>query len=210
MKLFKALLLGLSLASLCVSPLSADPAEEWVRKWNTEEGREVKLKAEDLLLKTTSEGPMSGLVACGFKQTDGTFLLGRLVWREKSFSPLQGFGEILSELGFSEMTDAQRVETFLSLLQNTYGKLGTKAYTGPQGKVNRPKPITQLRGPDDSHRFQVWFYVQPVSAEGGEWREVLYFVSRDGQQVKARTLATYYPEGERLTDFPPISGELFE
>lgn len=210
MKFFNAIFLGISLATFSTLPLSADPAERWVQVWNKEEGREIKLRAEDLLLKSTSEGQLSGLIACGFKQTDGTYLLGRLVWKETSFSPLQGFGEILNEFGFSEMTDDERVEAFLSLLQNSYGKLGTRPYTGPPGRESRPQPITQVRGPDDSHRFQVWFYVQPVSAEGGEWREVLYFVSRDGRQVKARTLASYNPEGERLPDFPAISEELFE
>ena len=210
MKFIKTILLSLSLASLSLLPLNAEPAEEWVRKWNKEEGRDSKLRAEDLLLKRTSEGQLSGLIACGFKQTDGTFLLGRLVWKDTTYSPLQGFAEILQDFEFSEMTDQERTDVFLSVLQSTLGKLGTKPYTGPAGRENRPRPITQVRGPDDSHRFQVWFYVQPVSAEGGEWREVLYYVSRDGTQVKARTLATYHPEGERLPDFPPVSGELFE
>jgi hypothetical protein len=196
-----------------LSPLAAEPASEWVRRWNAEEGREAPLRLEDLVVKTSQDPMLEGLQVAGFRQSDGTFPLGKLMWKGKALSPLQGLGQVLADLNFSDMSDAERQGNFLTLLQESYGLLGTRVYTGKAMSSRgepRPEPIRSIRGADDSHRFQVWFYEFPVDLEEGEWREVLYQVSQDGSTVKARTLGVYAPRGERLTGFPSISQESFE
>lgn len=189
----------------------ADETSKWVNRWNAEPGRQTKLKADQVILKAADSEALSGLWAAGFRQTDGEYVLGRLVWKDKSWSPLRGFAQVLSDSDFPNLDDGAREALFLSLLKNTYGKLGTLPYTGKASRHrNRPKPIVGVRGLDGSHRFQVWFYDSPVKKEGGEWREVLYFVSADAKTLKARTLGSYHPIAERLRDFPTISTELFE
>lgn len=185
----------------------------WVDRWNLEEGREVKLKVEDVLVKSAEGDAFGGLQVAGFVQSDGTFPMGKVMWRGESFSPLSGFGRVLAETGFAEMDDQSRETHFLRLLQQTYGLLGTKVYTGTamrQTEGARPEPIRASRGADGSHRFQVWFYELPVKSEEGEWREVLYHVSPDGKTVRARTIHSYFPISERLKGFPETSAESFE
>lgn len=198
---------------LTVCPTSAQPASEWLRRWNSEEGREEKLQESDVLFKESRAAEFETLQVAGFRQTDGTFPLGRLIWRGETYSTLNGLAAVLSDKGFSDMSDAEREAIFLSLLQQTYGLLGTKVYTGKpmsdRGEP-RPQPLRAMRNVDDSHRFQVWFYEFPVTTEEGEWREVLYFVTKDGHTVRAQSLGAYYPKGERLNGFPDISKESFE
>ena len=200
---------------LCVGlhAASAQDVSEWVRRWNREDGRETKLKAEDVVVKSAQGEGLEQLQVAGFRQSDGTFPLGKVMWNGQSFSPLSGFGQVLDALGFAAMDDQAREKCFLALLQQSYGLLGTKVYTGEamrQLEGDRPQPIRQIRGADGSHRFQVWFYEFPVMTEEGEWREVLYFISPDAKTVRARTLGSYFPVGERLRGFPDISEESFE
>lgn len=190
---------------------TADPSDTWVRRWNAEPGREIKLEQSELLFKESDNPKLSQLIAAGFQQSDGSYSLGRIIWGDESYTPLTGFGVVLSDLNFASLSDQERTSLFLGLLQETYGSLGTKPYTGPTVRAtDRPRPLVGLRGPDDSHRFQVWYYEFPVQAEEGEWREVLYVVSPDGKDLKARTLGAYHPVAERLRDFPQPSEELFE
>lgn len=203
-----ALWLAVGLASA-----SAQDASVWVGRWNKEEGREFKLNVEDVLVKSAGGDVFGGLQVAGFAQSDGTFPLGKVMWKGESFSPLTGFGKILSETGFVEMDDPSREAHFLRLLQQTYGLLGTRVYTGKpmrQTEGARPEPLRATRGADGSHRFQVWFYEFPVKSEEGEWREVLYYVSPDGKTVRVRTLDSHFPVSERLNGFPDISEESFE
>ena len=189
----------------------AEPPAEWLRRWNGEEGRETQLKAEDVEFRSSENELFPGLQVAGFRQTDGTAPLGRIMWKGSAYSPLQGLGVVLDDVGFASMEDEAREKVFLSLLQETHGLLGTNVYTGsPMREVTRPSPLRGMRAPDESHRFQVWFYVFPVKAEEGEWREVLYYIARDGKTVRARTLATYRPVAERLNGFPELSPESFE
>lgn len=191
----------------------AQPTTDWIQRWNREEGREIELKTEDVLFKASTLEQFNGLQAVGFLQSDGTFPLGRLIWKGTAYSPLKGLGQVLTEHGFSQLSEADRSELFLSLLQQSYGLLGTRVYTGArmhQDLGARPEPLRSNQGADGSHRFQVWFYEFPSTAEEGEWREVLYYVSADGATVKARTLGTYHPQGENLRGFPSLSSESFE
>jgi hypothetical protein len=201
------------MTSLVLSPSAAQSATEWLRLWNAQEGRETELRAEDVLFKASQNPRLEGLQVAGFRQSDGTFPMGRLMWKGEAYSPLAGTGQVLSDLGFAEASDSERKETFLTLLQQSYGLLGTKVYTGKAMRSysgSRPEPLRSIRGADDSHRFQVWFYEFPAKAEEGEWREVLYHVSADGRTVKARTIGVFFPRGERLRGFPSISEEAFE
>ena len=199
------MLLGLSHTCL------ADQKSEWLRRWNQESGNAITYKAEDVILKESHSDTFPGLLAAGFRQSDGGFSLGRVVWKSKSYTPLKAFGVVLSDLGFADMSDSERRALFTGLLQQTYGAVGIRPYTGPPSKrKDRPWPVVDLRGPDDSHRFQVWYYDLSLSQEEGEWREVVYVVSADGSQVKARTLGSHHPAAERLRDFPRPTSELFE
>ncbi|HIB66689.1 MAG TPA: hypothetical protein EYO33_16635 [Phycisphaerales bacterium] len=199
------------LAGLCSAPALSDNKADLIRRWNLEKDRTIKLTPETVLIRESKAERFPGLLVAGFKQSDGTYSLGRIVWRSQTFTPLKGFGQILADSGFQDLDDAERRRLFLELLQQTYGVLGTKPYTGKASRrANRPRPMADMRLPTDGHRFQVWFYDYPVTTEEGEWREVLYTVSPDGNQVKAHMLGSYHPLGERLRDFPSISSELFE
>jgi hypothetical protein len=210
-KAFRHFALAGALLALTLTAVNADQKAEWLRIWNSTTGREIQLKAEDVLLKECEKEPLAGLVAAGIRQSDGSFTLAQVVWKSEASTPLLGFGRVLSDLNFQDLDDQTRRATFLLLLQETYGAVGTKPYTGPPSREqDRPSPMRGLRGPDDSHRFQVWYYDVPIQTEGGEWREVLYSVSPDGTSIRSRTLGTYFPLAERLRGFPAISSELFE
>lgn len=194
-----------------LAPCFADKKSDLLNQWNAEKGRERKLEADEVLIKESDSAPLAGLVAAGFRQSDGGYALGRVIWKGQTLTPLRAFGAVLKDKGFATLEDADRRTLFLALLQATYGSLGTKPYTGePSKRKDRPWPIVGLRSVDNSHRFQVWFCELPLKKEDGEWREVLYTVSSDGSEVRARTLGSYHPAGERLRDFPAISSELFE
>lgn len=199
------------LVALCSGQALSENKADLIRRWNLEKGRTIKLTPEMVLIRESRSERFPGLIVAGFKQSDGTYSLGRLVWRSQTFTPLKGFGQILADSNFQDLEDGERKATFLDLMQQTYGALGTKPYTGKASRrANRPQPIAGMRLPTDGHRFQIWFYDYPVTTEEGEWREVLYTVSPDGTQIKAHMLGSYHPLGERLRDFPPISSELFE
>ena len=200
-------------ALLLLTPLPslADVGSTWLRRWNSEPDRKQKLKESHVLFKASKDASLQDLLAVGFKQTDGSFLLGRVIWREKAYYPLAGFAQVLSDKNFTTQSDQEREATFLTLLQQTYGLLGTKVFTGsPLSRYDRPQRIVGNRGPDDSHRFQVWFYKFPLQTESGEWREVLYSVSADGKKVRSKTLGSYRPTAEKLRSFPRPSRESFE
>lgn len=204
-------LAGFALTSLLLSPVGADPKEDWVRRWNRETDSSLKIKIEDTILKQSSSEQFPGLWVAGFRQSDQSFALGKVIWKGKDYTPLAGFGIILNDLGFAEMTDEQRANAFLGLLRETYGTVGIKPYTGtPSKERNRPVPLRSQRGPDGSHRFQVWMYKFPIQAEEGEWRELMFFVNSDGTQVRSKNLNSFSPKGERLESFPEPLPEFFE
>ena len=204
-------LLLLSLLPTLSSTALADQKSDWLRRWNNEAGNAVQYKAEDVILKESRAERMPSLFAAGFRQSDSGFTLGRVIWKQQSYTPLSGFAAVLQDFDFANLSDGERRELFLELLQQTYGAVGIKPYTGSASKrKDRPWPIVDLRGPDDSHRFQVWYFDMPIDKEEGEWREVVYVVSPDGSKVKARTLGSYYPGSEKLRGFPRPTSELFE
>lgn len=203
--LFCALVLSLGSTAI------ADQKSDLIRRWNMEKGRDIKLKPENVLVRISKSELLPGLIAAGFKQSDGSYSLGRLVWKSQTFTPLKGFGAILNDQGFSELSDEERSRLFLELMKQTFGAMGTKPYVGKRSRrARRPEPLVGQRLPTNGHRFQIWFYDFPVNTEEGEWRQVLYSVSPDGKGVKARTLGSFHPLAERLRDFPSISPELFE
>lgn len=196
--------------TLLLAPLSADTPDEWLRRWNREPGRSTPLTSATVLFENSDSRLFPGLVAVGFRQSDGTFPLGRLIWNGKAYTPLAGFEEVLRDVGFAGQDDAERERTFLTLLQQTYGKLGVKPYTAKAiRQADRPRPLIATRGPANIHRFRVWFYNFPAETLAGEWREVFYVVAADGG-VRARTLNSFRPESEGLKGFPEITPKLFE
>ena len=207
----KLIVLSGLLVTMTSLPCLADSTQAWVQRWNSEAGRGLKLKLEDVILKESQAPELSGLAVAGFRNTDGSYVLGRVIWANQSWSPLQGFGKVLNSKKFSTLDDAARNMLFETLLQQSYGLLGTKVFTmeGPS-KKDRPKAPLGVRGVNDSHRYKVWYYKFPVNAEEGEWREVLYTVSPDGSIVRATNLGAYHPISERLDGFPSLSPKLFE
>jgi len=210
-KVIRTLILSFLCLAVSLLPACADQKSDWLKRWNSEREQAFQLKAEDVVFKESTDPRLKGLAAVGIRQSDGGFSLSQIIWRGSIETPLRGFGQVLSDLDFSTLDDQERRSLFLSLLQQTYGAIGHKPFTGPPSRSSeRPVPILELRGPDGSHRFQVWFCELPINTEDAEWREVMYSVSADGSSVKARTLGSYRPIGERLRGFPTISSELFE
>lgn len=191
------------LALLLTTLAWSETPEGWLRRWNNEPGREIKLTSENVVFKESKSELFPGLTAVGFRQSDGRFSLGRVIWNSTAMSPLQGMGAALVKAGFAEADDQAREEIFLTLISELQGSLGTIPYQGePSRQKDRPVPIYGERSSDGSHRFVVWYSLLPPDRESREWRKVLYFISGDGATVKARTLATYHPKAERLRGFP--------
>lgn len=187
----------------CHLPVWAESPEGWLRRWNSEKGRAIKLTKENTLFKQADADLFVGLTSVGFRQSDGRYTLGRVIWAGKDWSPLAGMGAILKDSKFDTLDDAQRLDLFLTLVSQIQGSLGITPYEGePSRQKHRPMPIYGERGADGSHRFVVWYSLFPSNRETSEWRKILYFVSPDGSSVKARTLSTYHPEAERLRGFP--------
>lgn len=183
----------------------AETPEGWLRRWNSEPGREGKLTMENVVFKASEDGIFSGLTAVGFRQSDGRLTLGRVIWKSQALSPLEGMGAALRDSGFPDADDATREQIFFDLTNALQGSLGIVPYQGePARQKDRPVPLFGERGTDGSHRFVVWYSLLPPNRESREWRKVLYFVSADGSAVRARTLATYHPKGEGLRGFPEI------
>lgn len=176
---------------------------DWLRRLNAESGREVKLSKDDVMFQDADKELFPGLIAIGFRRSDGRYTLGRVIWKGKALSPLAGVGAVLKDGDFASLDDEARRDLFLTLLTQIQGKLGVIPYEGePSQTKGRPVPIVGERGTDGGHRFLVWYSLFPSNREVREWRHVLYFVSPDGSTVKARTLATYHPKAERLKGFP--------
>lgn len=202
-----ALILTFALAT----PVGADPKENWVNRWNQKSDSSFRIKAEDTLFKASTSEQFPGLFVAGFRQSDQNYTLGKVIWKGQDYSPLAGLAAVLKDLGFSEMSDDERHATFLALLQETYGAVGLRPYTGePSKKEDRPVPIQGSRSVDNSHKFQVWLYKFPLASEEGEWRKILFFVAPDGSRVQTKTLGTHSPKAERLRDFPEPLTEFFE
>lgn len=200
----------LVLWTLGTSPAMAQPSR-WLQKWNQQADPSFQIKPENLLLKESTSDLFPGLWVAGIKQSDGSYTLSKIIWKDKDYTPLAGLGAVLSDLSYADLDDQHRKDLFLKLLQETYGSIGLKPYTGKSCRAdNRPEPILGMRAPDDSQRFQVWLYKVPIRNEEGEWREVLFILSPDGSQISSKTLNSFYPEAERLRDFPKPSSELFE
>jgi hypothetical protein len=198
MKLFAGLLaLSLSLTAL------AESTSGWLHLLNAEPGRQQPLTAQDVVFRPAQGDGFEQLVAAGFRQSDGSLSLGSLIWKGKVYNPLQGYAQILSEMGFAEASDPGRLELFLKVLKHSNDALGIHPYSETGSREdNRPKPPVGSRQADGQHRFVIWFWVEPGNREGPEWRQVLYLVSADGASVRARTLQTYHPDAEGLRGFP--------
>jgi hypothetical protein len=199
MKFLLSCLLALSLSTTAL----AQDTQSWLSLLNAEPGREQKLTEKDVLFKPASDPRFSGVVAVGFRQSDGSYSLGSVIWQGKLWRPLVAFANILRSQGFVEADDSARQELFLSLLEQIHGSLGIHPYTGEKSRQeNRPQPITGQRQVDGKHRFLVWFWVEPGHREGAEWRQVRYVVSMEEPAVTVKTLQTFHPVAERLRGFP--------
>jgi hypothetical protein len=197
-----ALFLSLVLAAPAQSP------EAWLALLNAQPGREQKLTQSDVVFRPAVAEGFTDLVSAGFRQSDGTFALGCLIWQGKVWSPLSGYAQILQQKGFAEATDEERAQLFLSLLEQSNALLGIFPYSGgPSREENRPQPISGYRQVDGQHRFVVWFGEEPGTREGPEWRQVLYLISMVEPSVQARTLSTFHPVAEGLRGFPAIRPE---
>lgn len=200
----KRLICGIALV-LSLSAHAQNP-QGWLNLLNAEPGRAQKLTSSEVEFRTASSELFSGLVVAGFKQSDGTLILGSLIWEGRVLSPLAGYAQILKQKGFSEASDEQRVSQFLDLLRSCNAPLGIYPYNGAKSREeNRPQPVVGFRQADGQHRFEVWFCEEPGLREGPEWRRVVYLVNPDVPAVRARTLDTFHPLAEGLRDFPPIS-----
>lgn len=196
---------SLTLSLSWSSPANAKPSE-WLKLLNAERtGSSVKLSDKDVYFAPQEQAPFGPLVAVGYRQTDGTLTLGSLLWREKVWSTLAGYGAILADAGFGQASDEQRGELFLALLRTTQQPLGIWLYEEESARdPDRPHPPSSLRQSDGLHRFVVWYCQEPGMREGPEWRRVLYLVDASNASVQARTLASFRPEAERLRGFPAI------
>ena len=207
MSKFKSFALILALV-LAVTPLAlAKSPSQWIKIWNRDRGRSVPLDIESLLFKDSTSEMLPGMSSVGFLQSDGTYVFGKLIWKERSYSPLSGFAKILRDQKFSELSDEKKQGLFLELLQQSYGQLGTEPYIGsPSKKEDRPQPMFGVASKNGSHRFQVWLMHEAGEREGTEWRRVIFFISPGAKSVKTRTLKTYHPTAENLKGFPSDSG----
>lgn len=194
---------------LCLSVSAlAEGAQSWLSLLNAEPGREQKLSEADVVFRPATSAEFSGLVSVGFPQSDGTFVLGSLIWEGKVWTPLAGYAHILSQKGFAQASDEQRAALFLALLRQVNAPLGIHPYNGAKSREQgQPQPLEGYRQVDGQHRFVVWYGEEPGNREGPEWREVLYLVNMETPAVRARTLNTYHPLAESLRGFPAIPSE---
>lgn len=201
MKIGIALGLALCLSTSAFS--QSGDSSTWLRLLNAESGRSQKLVAEQVLFGPATSDQFPGLVSVGYRQSDGTFTLGSLIWEGKVWSPMAGYAHILNRLGYAEADDAARNEMFLSLLKQSNEPLGIHPYTGTASREeDRPRPPSSSRQIDGQQRVELWFWKEPGDREGVEWRRVLYLVNLAEGRVKVRTLGTFYPEAEKLRGFP--------
>ena len=201
-------ILACAVALLLAVAAVADGPKSWLSLLNAEPGREQPLTETEVVFRPSASAEFPGLVAAGFPQSDGTLVLGSLIWDGKVFSPLAGYGSILKEKGFLDASDQQRAALFLAMLRQTNATLGIHPYNGAKSREEgRPQPLSGFRQVDGQHRFVVWYCEEPGTREGPEWRQVIYLVNADATVVRARTLGTYHPEAENLPGFPPIPSE---
>ena len=201
-------LLALAAVLLLAVPAFADGTQSWLSLLNAAPGREQPLTATDVVFRPSSSSEFPGLVAAGFPQSDGTLVLGSLIWEGKVWTPLAGYANILRGKGFVEANDEQRAALFLALLRQTNVPLGIHPYNGAKSREEGlPQPLAGFRQADLQHRFVVWYCEEPGNREGPEWREVIYLVNADATAVRARTVGTYHPLVENLRGFPPIPSE---
>ncbi len=203
--IFSRTLLGGFLALTLIQGAQANPAT-WLGLLNSNgAGREVKLSEKDVAFATTSSPRYGEIVSVGYRQTDGTLLLGNLIVDGKVASPLAGYAEMLKKAGFAEAEESLRRELFIELLKQTNESLGTWVYEGERGREdNLPSPPASYRQSDGQQRFVIWLCEEPGQREGPEWRRVLYLVDAQATSIQARTLGTFHPAAEGLKGFPPI------
>lgn len=200
--------LACALVLLLAVAVGAEGRQSWLSLLNAEPGREQKLTEADVVFRVSTSPDFPGLVAVGFPQSDGTLVLGSLIWKGKVWTPLAGYADILSEKGFASATDDERAALFLSLLRQTNAPLGIHPYNGAKSREeNLPQPLAGFRQVDGQHRFVVWYCEEPGNREGPEWREVLYLVNPGAPSIRVRTLNTYHPQAENLRGFPAIPSE---
>lgn len=198
-------LLTCAVLLLLTLSVQAESPSTWLDLLNAQPGRAQPLTQNGVRFSASDATPFEGLVAAGFRQSDGSYTLGSLIWQGKVWSPLAGMAQVLSEKGFAEADDSSRLELFLALLQSCNGGLGIHVYNGKLSREeNRPQPLSGSRQADGQHRFVVWFCEEPGTREGPEWRQVIYLINPEVPAIKARTVATYHPAPEGLRDFPPI------
>lgn len=190
---------------------NAESSEKWLELLNSGRDKKYSLKPADVSFQPSETEGFEGLVAVGFRQSDGTFNLGSLIWEGKVWTPLAGWAHILQQKGFADADDETRSALFVELMRQSHEKLGIHPYNGRASyEENRPRPVTGSRQADGQHRFVVWFCEEPGNREGPEWRQVVYVVNMQTPLIRVRTLATYHPVPEGLRDFPPIPTESSE
>lgn len=181
----------------------AQESRAWLDLLNAEAGRKHKLSEKEVVFRPSTDERYAGLVAAGFRQSDGSLSLGSVIWDGKVWSPLAAYAQILRSTGFAEADDQTRSELFVTMLQQSNAGLGIHPYVGEKSREeNRPQPVTGQRQADGKHRFVVWFYADPGNREGPEWRQVLYVISMEEPAVFAKTLQTFHPVAEGLRGFP--------
>ncbi len=199
----KSSLLCFLLFQLALLPAWSQGSEQWLRILNAQSGRDKPLTEKDVLFCPAESGELSSLVAVGYLQSDGSHVLGSILWQGKAWAPLAGYAQVLKSLDFANKDDEERKQIFWTLLSAANLGLGIHPYDGEKSReIHRPQPISSRSSSNGTHQFKVWFYEEAGAREGPEWREVIYFVSADGEQVKARTLQTFHPLVEGLVDFP--------
>ena len=183
----------------------ADPTT-WLSLLNSDgAGREIKLTEKDVVFAPTASPRFGDLVSVGYRQTDGTLLLGNIIVDGKVWSPLTGYVPLLEKAGFAEADDKHRQELFVELLRQTNEPLGTWVYEGKRGREESlPAPPAGYRQSDGQQRFVVWFCEEPGQREGPEWRRVLYLIDAQVKSIQVRTLGTFHPDAEGLRGYPPI------
>jgi hypothetical protein len=210
MKLARALGAPLLAGLLMVGAWGQSP-RAWLDLLNAQPGREQPLTEADVLLRPSASQTFPGLVSVGFRQSDGRYNLGCIIWEGKVWTPLAGYAEILRRQGFAEADDATRQQMFLDLLGALNGPVGIHPYNGEKSRgEDRPQPVEGYRQVDGEHRFVVWLCAEPGQRDGPEWRQVLYLVDPAVPSVTARTLNSFHPVAEGLSGFPPIPSESSE
>lgn len=202
---FVSLLYLVLVLQVAVLPAWSEGTSEWLRVLNAQPGREQPLTEKDVVFYPAEPEGLPDFVAVGYPQSDGSQVLGTILWQGKAWPPLAAYAQVLQSSDFANKSEEERRQLFVSLLSAANLGLGIQPYDGERSReVNRPQPVALRSFSDGTDQFTVWFYEEASAREGSEWREVIYFVSPKADLVKARTVQTYHPLAEGLTDFPSM------